>query len=109
MKKTTSAKKSSKKKLGSLLGRPYKDKSGSISVGGTAQIVSPVNPERNTFEFQNTSDTEMRIDFGVPATAATGFKIKPDLFYLANQGSVSTDAIYVFCAVGGKTYTAKET
>lgn len=89
-------------------GRPYKDASGSITTGGVAQDVSVVNPERKSLEFQNTSDTNMRLNFGPVASATVGFLILPNLFYTQTE-AVATDRVSVFCTVTGKTYTCKET
>lgn len=81
------------------------DRSGSITLGGTAQNVAALLATRKGLTFQNTSDTEMRVtESGVAATAATGFLVAVGASFHAK----SNKAISVFCATTGKTYAATE-
>lgn len=81
------------------------DRSGSVTTGGTAQLIAAVNTSRRGLTFQNTSDTEMRItESGSAATATTGYLVAP-----GGRVNISTNrAISMFCATAGKTYAATE-
>ncbi len=47
------------------------DASGTITSGGTAQLIMPVSNRRSSFLLQNISDTNMFIEFGPARAAAT--------------------------------------
>lgn len=81
------------------------DRSGSVTTGGTAQLIAAVNTNRRGLTFQNTSDTEMRVtENGSAATATTGYLVAS-----GGRISVSTNrAISMFCAATGKTFAATE-
>lgn len=81
------------------------DRSGSVTTGGTAQLIAAVNTARRGLTFQNTSDTEMRItESGSAATATTGYLVAP-----GGRVNISTNrAISMFCATTGKTFAATE-
>jgi hypothetical protein len=83
----------------------YYDRSGSIAAGGTAQQVAAANPQRVGLTFQNTSDTLMRLtENGTPASATSGYSVAAGVAV-----NVSTaDAVSVFCATTGKTFSATE-
>lgn len=86
------------------------DRSGTLAAGATSQAVAAANAARKYFFFENVSDTDMWINFGVAAVAN-----QPSILVLANGGSftmegafVSNQAVNVICATIGKAYTAKE-
>lgn len=81
------------------------DRSGSVTTGGTAQLIAAVNTARRGLTFQNTSDTEMRItESGSAATPTTGYLVTP-----GGRVNISTNrAISMFCATTGKTFAATE-
>ncbi|GEM_PF-5675776 len=81
------------------------DRSGSVTTGGTAQLIANTNANRRGLTFQNTSDTEMRItENGSAATATNGYQVAP-----GGRISISTNrAISMFCATTGKTFAATE-
>lgn len=81
------------------------DRSGSVTAGGTAQLIANTNTNRRGLTFQNTSDTEMRVtENGSAATATTGYLVAP-----GGRISISTNrAISMFCATTGKTFAATE-
>jgi len=81
------------------------DRSGSITTGGTAQNVAGANTSRRGLDFQNTSDTEMRVtENGTSATAATGYLVAAGGRFNARTNR----AISVFCATTGKTFASTE-
>lgn len=81
------------------------DRSGTIATGGAAQNVAAANTARRGFDFQNTSDTEMRVtENGTPATATTGFQVLAGGTFRTRTNR----AISVFCATTGKTFAATE-
>lgn len=93
-----------------LTGESQTDGGGTITAGGTSQTIFPTNNNRRYFEFQNTSDTTMYIDFGQAATntGTRSFTILAGGSYV-NPGNFCTHlSITVLCATTGKTYTAKE-
>lgn len=81
------------------------DRSGSVTTGGTAKNVAAANTSRRGLDFQNTSDTEMRVtENGTAATAATGYLVAAGGRFSARTNR----AISVFCATTGKTFAATE-
>ena len=81
------------------------DRSGSITTGGAAQNVAAANAARRGLDFQNTSDTEMRVtENGTAATATTGYLVAGGGRFSARTNRV----ISVFCATTGKTFAATE-
>jgi hypothetical protein len=81
------------------------DRSGTITLGGTAQNVAAANASRQALTFQNTSDTEMRVtENGTAATATTGYQVTAGQYLRIN----SNKAVSVFCATTGKTFAATE-
>lgn len=85
------------------------DRSGTITAGGTAQQVMAANAARQYLLYQNTSDTDQWINFGVVAVAASpSIKIAPSGSFEMERSFVSTQYVSVFCATTGKAFTAKE-
>lgn len=81
------------------------DRSGTITTGGAAQNVAAANTARKGLDFQNTSDTEMRVtESGTAASATTGFQVLAGGTFRARTNRV----ISVFCATTGKTFAATE-
>lgn len=81
------------------------DRSSTIATGGTAQNVAAANTSRRGLDFQNTSDTEMRVtENGVAATATTGFQVLAGGSFRTRTNRI----ISVFCATTGKTFAATE-
>lgn len=81
------------------------DRSGSVTTGGTAQILAAANTTRQGLTIQNTSTGDLRItENGTTATATTGYKLLPNA-----SASVSTrNSISVFGATTGQTWAATE-
>jgi hypothetical protein len=85
------------------------DRSGSIASGGVAQQLAAANTSRQYFLFENVSDTDMWLNFGVTAVAAQpSFRIVPTGSLVMEDGFVSTQLISVICATTAKEFTAKE-
>ena len=89
---------------------PITDRSSTITAGGTSQEVVAKTPNRNYLMFQNTSNTDMWINFGKSAVADS-----PSILVGANggvctwdAGYIPTDDLQVYCATSGKAFTCKE-
>lgn len=89
---------------------PTTDRSTTIAAGGTAQDVYTADQTpKNGFEFFNTSDTVMYLDFGTAATTTKGIPVAAGgSYYLpGNAGVVPTGRLSVLCATTGKTFVFK--
>lgn len=87
-----------------------KDYSGHIVAGGAAQDALPANDAREYVLFQNTSDTDMYLDFDADAAAATGIRIVPNGSYeqYFKERKFIRGRLSVFCATTGKAFCCKE-
>ena len=84
-----------------------RDLSGTITLGGTAQVLSPLRPRKYLF-IQNISDTDMWINFTVPAVASQpSIKLSPGDSATFDT-LVSSEVVSLYCATTGKAFTAKE-
>jgi len=84
------------------------DRNGSITQANVSQQIAPANPNRNYFVFQNVSDTDMSLDFGIPAIIGTSFLVIAKASFVMEDSFISTQAINVICASQGKAYASKE-
>lgn len=86
------------------------DGGGTITTGGTSQVIFAANESRRSFEFQNTSDAVMYLDFGQAATntLTKSFTIQPGGYYGHPTNFPYTTSITVLCATTGKTFVAKQ-
>lgn len=84
------------------------DRNGSITQANLSQQVAPANLTRNYFIFQNVSDTDMSLDFGIPAIIGTSFLVIAKASFVMEDSFISTQAINVICASQGKAFAAKE-
>lgn len=86
------------------------DRSGTITLGATAQNAAPVNATRNYLLFQNTSDTDMWVN--VAGTAAVGAGVlcaaSQNAGVIYDGNFIPTNALSVYCATTGKTFTCQE-
>jgi hypothetical protein len=94
--------------LRAVSGQAITDRSGTITAGSTSQQVAAANTARRYFVFQNHSDTDMWINFGVTAVAT-----QPSVKIFAGGGAYEplvapTEAVHVICATSGKAFTCKE-
>jgi hypothetical protein len=87
---------------------PVDNLSGTITAGGTAQVVSEANDSRRFFLFQNISDTDMYIGVGVTPTVGTGLLLAKNGGTLTCDSFVPVEEIQVICATTGKAFTAFE-
>lgn len=88
--------------------KTYTDRSGTIVAGATSQAVAAANAARTYLLFQNHSDTDMWLNFGVAAVAT-----QPSILIPANGGFYeplvpSNQTVNVICATIAKAYTCKE-
>lgn len=86
----------------------FTDRSGTITTGATSQQVAAANTARRYLVFQNHSDTDMWVNFGVAAVAT-----QPSIKLVANGGAYEPlvppiGTVNVICASSGKAYTCKE-
>lgn len=87
----------------------WTDRSGSITLGGTAQTVMAANAQRRYLFFQNVSNEAMRLDIGATAANATAIVIDGSNQGLVFEGSfVPKGAVSVLGATTGKAFIAKE-
>lgn len=85
------------------------DASGSITAGGTAQQVMAANAARRWFFFQNNSDTDCWLNFGVVAVAyQPSIKVSAGASYENPPHFCPRGIVSVFGATTAKTFTAKE-
>ena len=87
--------------------------SGTITLGGTAQVLLPANLTRKYFEFQNRSATAMILCIGATATATNGIILAGAAsgvggFYSMPANMVATGAISIFCTTTGRAFTYLE-
>lgn len=79
------------------------DKSGTITAGGTAQLVMPISYSRSSLIVQNISDTNMFVEFGGARATATLTSGKISSFSITNAGFNYTKAPKVILYGGGNT------
>lgn len=85
------------------------DRSGTITAGGTSQIIMGANTARVYFEIQNISDTTMYINFNAAAVVdSNSFKILAGGSYSPIPGFCPTGTITAIGATTGKKFVAKE-
>lgn len=80
-----------------------------VTVAGQKQVSNKIG--RTYFDFQNQSDTDMRVNFGIPATADIGYIIPAGgsrIWDAINSVGVVADDVYVFCTVAGKNFAYAE-
>ncbi len=83
------------------------DASGSITTGGTSQVVVAENFDRSYLLFQNHSDTDMWLNFGAAAVAGQpSIKIPAGVAY--TPSFVDNRSVNVLCATTGKQFTCKQ-
>ncbi len=85
------------------------DRSGTVTLGATAQQLAAANAARKYFFFQNNSVGDLWINFGVTAVAS-----QPSIKIIAGNGFsmensfVSNQLVSVIGATTGQAFTAKE-
>lgn len=88
------------------------DGSGTITTGGTSQVVFTANKGRQYLLIQNVSDADQWVNFGIAAVVsqpsiklAAGAALE---FSAAGTGVIPTDTINIIGATTGKGFTAKQ-
>lgn len=85
------------------------DRSGTITLGGTAQTIAAANAARKYLLIQNSSDTDMWCNFTTTAVnSQPSFKIPAGAGFFMESGYVSTELVSCIGATTGKIFTAKE-
>jgi hypothetical protein len=96
---------------GSLSGVTKTDRSGAITLGGTAQSLMAANAARKGWSFQNKSSADMYFnDLGgtASATANNATYLPAGAYYESEPGGASVQAISIFCATTNASFAAKE-
>jgi hypothetical protein len=75
---------------------------GTITAGGTSQVAQAAR-NRTYIEIQNTSDTDMYLNFGAAATTGH-LKIVAGASWYNSPAWCPTNSINILCATTGKTY-----
>jgi hypothetical protein len=86
---------------------PVTSRSGSITAGGTAQdVYTEAQAPKQGFEFQNTSDTDMYLAWGITATTTNGIRVPAGgMYYRPGPDKiVPKGRMSVLCATTGKTF-----
>lgn len=85
------------------------DRSGTITLGGTAQTIMAANATRKYLLIQNTSDTTMWCNFTTAAVATQpSFNLIPGASFVMEGTAISTEAVSCIGATTAKIFTAKE-
>lgn len=80
-----------------------------VTVVGSKQVSNKVG--RTYFDFQNQSDTDMRVNFAMPASADVGYLIPAGtsrIWDAVGSVGVVADDVYVFCTLAGKAFAYAE-
>lgn len=86
-----------------------RDKSGTITLGGTAQELMASNPERSGFWLQNVSAGDLWIsDIGTAAATQPSLKVAAGAIYESPMTGCPTGAISIFGATTGQAFSARE-
>lgn len=87
----------------------FTDRSGTVTVGGTAQQLAPANTSRKYLFIQNNSSGDLWINFGANATTAQpSVKVEAGANFFWESSFVPSSSISVIGATTGQTFTAKE-
>ena len=85
------------------------DHSGTITTGGTAQVLMPANPTRTYLAIQNISGGDLWFNFTTTAVLnEPSFKLTAGSAFTMEGGFVSNEAISIIGATTGQAFTAKD-
>jgi hypothetical protein len=87
------------------------DRSGVITLGGTAQVLMPANPSRNGWSFQNKSVGNMwfnDLSGGADPASNSSTYLPPGAYYESETGGASVAAISLIGDTTGAQFVAKE-
>lgn len=88
-----------------------KNLSGSITAGGTAQVLAAANLNRNGYRIENISAGDLWYNDtgGTAATNAAGsYKLSPGDYYETPRGMDAVQAISIFGATTAQSFSAAE-
>lgn len=89
---------------------PLLNFSSTITEGGTAQdVYSAAQAPKNSFVFQNVSDTAMTLEWDADAVADKGILVAAGVAYEMPPGVMFTGRMSVLCATTGKKFVCKTT
>lgn len=87
----------------------FTDRSGTITLGGTAQTIAVAQATRKTFIFENLSSESLWVNFGIAAVQnQPSFEVLPKGTLRLTSEFISTELISVIGATTGSAFTAKE-
>jgi hypothetical protein len=89
----------------------YQDRSGTITLGGTAQVLMPVSPSRHGCKVQNISAGDLWInDLGTAALAQPSFKVPSGAQYTCDttNGVTMGSALSIIGATTAQAFAARE-
>jgi hypothetical protein len=85
------------------------DRSGTVTLGGTAQTLAAANASRRGFSIQNTSAGDLWFSTEATAVALSpSFKIPPNALYEEPAHGVDGGAISIIGATTGQAFSARE-
>lgn len=88
---------------------PLRNRSGTITTGGTAQELAPAAAYRRYLLIQNLSAGDLWVDFGTDAVAASpSVKIPSGSVFVMEGSFVSADSVSIIGATTGQAFVAKE-
>lgn len=77
---------------------------GTITNGGTSEMILSSNPNRIGFEFMNLSNEIIMIQFGGSASATEGFAVQPNYGSYTMPNTVTTEEIHIWGNTTGQAY-----
>lgn len=87
----------------------YTNRSGTITTGGTAQVLMAANTSRKGFFIQNISTGDLWIsDLGTAAASQPSVHLPASSYYEPPLNGVPTAAISIFGATTGQAFSARE-
>jgi len=86
----------------------YTDRSGTVTTGGTAQVLMAANAARRGFFVQNNSTGNLTINGLGTATTTAGMILAPGQLYEAPATGVPLTAISILGATTGQRFDARE-
>lgn len=84
------------------------DKSGTITLGGTAQVLMAANASRRGFSLQNTSSFVLYINVTNSTASVSSLQIPAGALYESPLGGCTNYAISIFGATTGQAFVATE-
>lgn len=82
--------------------------SGSVTTGGTAQVLAASNANRKGLTLQNTSSSELRVSPWGTASATAGYKVAADALLVLDAPHCGVGAVSVWGATTGQTFVGGE-